>query len=94
MTLKVTLLGRRQGVIENGDIEAVVGDRIADLVRLAGADEQGSIRSGTLTRDDNDRVSAGRSGQQGKFFEACGKIAFAEIDAYQYSTHVSTAPAG
>ncbi len=46
--LEVTLLRRRQRMIENNDLDLIIGYRMADFLGFAGADEQRRIGAGAL----------------------------------------------
>jgi hypothetical protein len=81
MPLKITLLGRRQGVVEDDDVDLLAHDGISHFSSLARPNEQGGIRTRTPPCDRYDRFRSRGFGKQGKFFQTSGKITLAEIDA-------------
>lgn len=78
---EIALLRRRQGVIEDDDVELQIGDGIRNLLRLAGTDKQRGVRTGAFACYGSDRLCASGLGQQEQFIQTRGKIAFAEIQA-------------
>jgi len=84
---EVTLLGRRQGVVEDDDVGIVDGRRLGDFVGLAAADKIGRIGGGAFCGDRGDRLRAGRARQQGELFETGAEVDSAKIDADQRGAH-------
>jgi hypothetical protein len=85
--LQVTLLGGRQGVVEDDDLDLVGENGLRDLVGLAAADEIRRIGTVALRGDRGDRFGPCRARQQGQFFQAGFEVASAEIDTDQCGAH-------
>jgi hypothetical protein len=80
---QVALLHRRQLVVEDHQGSVRGPGRVADLVGLAGAREQGRVRPGALAFHHRGNLEARAGGQQFQFVEALGVIGISEIEGGQ-----------
>ena len=82
--LQVAFLCGRQLMIEDDDIGFGGLNQGGDFVGLATADEQGGVRTTTLTLDLAQNLKPCALGQQPQFRQAFSKIGVAEIKRHQY----------
>ena len=69
--LKIALLRRRQGLIEQHRLGLMRFDQGLDLIGLARPDEECGVGCLAASNDTRDRLIAGRLGQQRQFVERC-----------------------
>src|SRR5262249_4449339 len=78
--LQITLLRRRQGVIEDDEIDVVRFACEAQFFRLAAADEQRGVGARAAARQRDGRMGARALREQTEFFETGDEVDLAEID--------------
>ena len=69
MALKVALLGRRQGLVEDDGLRVLINDQVLDFIGLARTDEERGIGSLAARDDARDGRVASRFGEQSKLIK-------------------------
>ena len=86
LLFEITLLSRRQALIEQHFAGVMqIGQRL-DLIGLAGADKQRSVRRLAFAGNTGDGVEAAGLRQQAEFFEFAVKVRQTEVDADKHNS--------
>src|SRR5690554_545093 len=89
---KVTLLGRRQCVVEHDEIRIMRLERDFNLIDFSTPGEQRRVRPNAATANDCLNTCAGRIHQQPQLFKTIGEHALSQIELDEYGTLAGVRP--